>query len=183
MVKAGCFRADIGMSTLNPKIQKLYDNIFINEYIKNLVKVSLAGIWTHINIISGLPYQYSVDQEIKILIKYIKHIDGVSLYPYLAFRDARLEENYDKFNLKRVEEKIITENKIFIMPFMEKDFKGSVEQRKKMFLESYVKLYNFFLKNKIVPQKLSFNLLGYLYDQLGFARKEEIKEIVNKAGD
>lgn len=178
MVKAGCFRVDVGISILNPEIQKLYNNIFINKYIKNLVKISSAGIWVHINLISNLPYQYSVDEDIKFLKKYIKYINGLSLNNYHTYRYSRLEGNYDKFNLKHLKKEVKTKNGNFLLPFLENNFKGSIKKRKKIFLDNYIKLYNFFVNNNIIPNKLHFNLLAYLFNQLGFKKKEEIKKII-----
>lgn len=184
LVQAGCFRADIGVTTLDPKIQKLYNNILQdNKYLENLKKISQKGIWTHINLIANLPYQYSVKKDKIVLDRYMKYIDGVSLNSYRKYLTSDLTINYQKYNLEYINEIVFSgKNKTgTTLSFIERDFEGNLEERKKMFEKNYIELKFFFEEHKNFLNHINLihlYLLGYLYNNLGFANKNKIKEIV-----
>jgi len=183
LAQAGCFRMDIGITTLAPKIQRLYNNILQdNKYLENLEKISKKGIWTHISLIANLPHQYSLKKDKMVLGKYMEYIDGVSLNYYRKYPTSELAINSEKYNLKHVNEKVFfNKQRPGIMPFIEKDFKGTLEERKELFAKNYIDFKKFFLKHKKFSNDINsvhLYLLGYLYNALGFGNKNRIKNII-----
>lgn len=181
LAKAGCFRMDIGVTVVNPKIQELYNNILQNKHLEYLEEISQKGIWSHINIIANLPYQYDIKKEKKIYKKYMKYIDGVTLNSYRPYSHSRLEQNYNKYDLlKLINEKIKFFDTEIIIPFIEKDFKGSLKERKKIFINNFLELHKFFVEYKKRINSIDLYLLGYLYNYFGFNDKNKIIKIIQK---
>jgi hypothetical protein len=182
LIRAGCFRADIGITTLNPTSQKLYNNILQeNKNLENMKKMAQKGIWTHINLIANLPHQYSLTVEKTILKKYMDFIDGVTLNNYRPYPSSDLVSNYEKYNLKWVD---LRQDGEIAIPFLENDFCGTQDERRKMFSSNFEQLNSFLcsfdtLRNSI--NWINLYLLGYLYNALGFRQKNEIKKILNNA--
>lgn len=182
MVRGGCFRADIGVTVLNPRNQKLYNNILQNnKNLENLKKMAQKGIWTHINLIANLPHQYSITKEKIILKKYMDFIDGVSLNNYRQYPRSDLVLNYKKYNLKWID---LHNCGPLSLSFLEKDFRGTIDERKKIFSKNFSQLRDFLysfgtLTNSI--NSINLYLLGYLYNTLGFKQKNKIKKIINNA--
>jgi len=182
LAKAGCFRMDIGVTVVNPQIQRLYNNILQNKYLEHLKEISRKGIWSHINVIANLPYRYDVKKEKEIYEKYIKYINGVTLNSYRCYSHSELEQNYDKYNLLRlINEKIKLFDMEATMPFIEKDFKGGLKKRKKMFINNFLELHELFVKYKKCVNSVDLYLLGYLYNYFGFGNKNKIIKIIQKA--
>jgi len=182
LVQSGCFRMDIGCAILNPKLQKLYHNILQNRHLRQLKRISERGIWTQINVIVNMPYQYTVKKDKAILNRYMPYIDSVSLYNYIRKIGSDLGENYEKYDLKIINEKIHTRGfQDSILYYIENDFKGTIEKRKKLFVENNLELRNFFTKHKKPVNSVHLYLLGYLYNNFGFGNKDKIRKIVNKA--
>jgi len=193
LARAGCFRMDIGTTVLNSRIQKLYNNILQdNSYLKNLKKISQRGIWTHINLIANLPYQYSVKKDKAILDKYMEYIDGVTLNSYRRYSNSDLTINHEKYNLENINDEFLSNKerrkrtlpfieRSLILPFIERSFKGTIEEREELFEKNYIELKEFFREHKKFLNKIDtihLYLLGHLYSSLGFTNKNKIKEIV-----
>ena len=184
LVQAGCFRVDVGCTILDPKLQKLYHNISQNKDLKQLRKISQKGIWIQINLITNMPHQYTIREDKKILEKYMQYIDAVALYNYVRKIHSDLGKNYEKYNLKIINQTSNTRAKEFEgkMYYMENDFNGSIEERKKIFIKNYLELKNLFIKhNKPQLRDVHLYLLGYLYNNLGFGNKDKIKKIISEA--
>lgn len=179
--KAGCIRMDIGLTTLNNKLQKFYNNIIQdNKYLNNLKKINKQGIWTDVNIIANLPFSYSVANEIKILKKYITHIDSVTLNSYRAYH-SDIVENHERYKLKIINE-ITTINDVQApIYFLEKEFKGSLDKRKKIFVKNFSDWQEFFANNNIIINQKLFYLLGCLYNNYGHKNKALIKKYMLSA--
>lgn len=178
LVRAGCFRMDIGVTTVNPKIQKLYNSILQdNTYLENLKKISQKGIWTHINMIVNLPHQYTVKEDREVLGEYMSYIDGITLNSYRR-HPSELGENYKSYNLIPVNESIYLNNKSFLMPFIEKDFEGTLNKRKELAAQNFMELENFFSRHNPILNNIHLYLLGHLYNELGFEHKDKIKKII-----
>jgi hypothetical protein len=176
--QAGCFRIDIGTTSFNPHIQKTYHNIFKNDDLKRLKKIHKKGIWININIIANVPYQYNILNEIKIIKKYIKYVDSVELNYFRLFANSDINLCPEKYNVQLIKEDTVVDGQKTILPFIEKEFRGTIEDRKKLFNKNYMQWKNFFLSNKIPVNNQDINLLEYLYDVLGFKNKEKIKKII-----
>lgn len=182
LARAGCFRADIGVTTLDPKIQKMHNNILQdNKYLDNLRKLSEKGIWTHINLIANLPYQYSLEEDKKILHRHMAHIDGATINSFRKYNSSDLDRNHDKYNLRLISENI--DELETGMSFIEKDYPGTLQERKELFIRSYRELTTFFSEHPdftTTVNQVHLYLLGHLYGELGFSRKKAIKETVSR---
>jgi radical SAM superfamily enzyme YgiQ (UPF0313 family) len=178
LAEAGCIRMDLGLTTANKKLQKFYNNILQdNKYLDNLKKIHDQGIWIDINIIANLPFCYSVKEEIGKMEKYIDYIDAVTLNSYRAY-PSDLVFNAEKYGLDIVDERIMIDNQIFPMYFIEREFKGNIKERKKIFTQNYLDWKEFFVKNKIMFNTKLFHLLGLLYRVYDYKNKQEIKKLM-----
>jgi len=179
--EAGCIRMDLGWSVVNPKLQKLYNNIVrTDEVLKNLKKIHQQGIWTDVNIIANLPHCYSVKEEIKIAKKYAPYIDAVTLNSYRAY-PSDLFNNFEKYGLKKVNEQTAIHGVAAPMLFMEKEFAGSVKERKRLFVQNFLDWEDFLKKNKVIVNQKMFHLLGCLYQNYGHKNKALIKRMMLQA--
>lgn len=186
MVKAGCYRMDIGTTILDPVLQKQYSQFLSdNEYLNNLKKIDEHGIWTNINLITGMPHQYSIKKEKAILEKHMAHIDNVSLNPYYAYLNSDMTRNSQKYGFRPIEEKIeipdLRSNFEIKLPFLEKEYKGTLEERKKEYVRGYTDFRGFFQKNKKIINNPQIHLLAYLYEKFGHKKKREIRNIALRA--
>ncbi len=184
LAAAGCFRMDLGVTTLNPNLQKMYNNrLQDNGLLENLKKISSHGIWTHINLIVNLPFQYSIDGEIETLKKYIAYIDGVAINNYRRTPDTDISINYKKYKIDKIHVEFKENNKRYYLYYIENEFKGGLELRKKMFAANHFKMINFFKDQGLIntADYAHLYLLGYLYKQFGFKEKTKIKRIITEA--
>lgn len=180
LVGAGCIRMDIGLVSLNNEIQKYYNNIIQNDkYLNNLVKADRAGIWVDISLIANLPHNFNIDNEVKKLKEFIHHIDAVTLNSYRAYK-SEIVNNHNKYNLRIVNKRVTIEDFSMPMYFIENDFKGTIDDRIKIFIEHFLKLKKIFLENKIVFNNKMFYPLAYLYTIYGHQNKKEIKRIMDQ---
>jgi len=145
--QAGCMRMDLGVVTLDPYLQKFYSSIMDdNRYLENLRKIHERGMWVDINIIVNLPYSYSADEELAILKDYAPYIDAATLNNYRPY-PSDLWFNHKDYGLKRVNGEIkVNDAKTIPIYFLEKEFNGTLEDRKQMFADNFQKCKDYVLK-------------------------------------
>lgn len=179
--QAGCIRMDIGISTLDKETQQFYKNILHNnKLLQRLKKIYKSGIWVDTNIIANLPKSFATKKEIEILGDYIQYIDGATLNSYRAYHSDILI-NFKKYKLSIVNQYAKIFKRSTPMLFMENDFCGSPDDRKKTFGQDYVTWHNFLKNHKILVNFKFIYLLGYLYRIYGHKNKTLIKEYMLKA--
>lgn len=183
--EAGCFRMDVGTTCFDPYIQNLHNNVFRNEDLEKLRRISSRGIWVHGNIIANLLYHYSVERDLEILEEYVLYMDGSNVNSYRSYPYSFLEQNYERFDLTRVsvEKDSISERgeeQRLKLPFIENEFQDSLEERKRLFENNFYSFKTFLEQKNIMVNEVHLPLLAYLYQVLGFDKKEEIREIVSQ---
>ena len=179
LAEAGCFRMGIGVSILNPRLQQIYENVLRdNKLLDSLVKISKKGIWVDINIIANMPYDWTAKDDIAILAPYIPYIDAVSLNNFRVYHNLDLVENPAKYHLKVVDTVVKVGQKTAPMYFIEDNFIGTLETRKKMFAANFTDWDNFIRENDMVCNLKNYHLLALLYNELGHKNKKKIKNLV-----
>jgi len=66
------------------------------------------------------------------------------------------------------------------MTFIENDFTRTIEERKEICINNFIELKEFIFRHKKTFGDHNFNLLGYLYNTLGFKEKKKIIKIMSK---
>lgn len=183
LARSGCIRMDIGLVTLNNVIQKMYNNVIQDdECLDNLKKIDNAGIWTDLNLIANLPHDYEIDNEIEKFSKIISHIDAVTLNSYRAYY-SEMYLNPEKFNLRKIDEHVSVDDFSAPMYFVENDFSGTIDERKKLFADNFIKLRNFLQNKGVMVNRKAYYLLVYLYHVFGHKNKNTIKKYMLSAHD
>lgn len=177
LAKSGCVRMDIGLASSNAKVQKIYNNIIQDDnYQKKLKKINEAGIWVNANVIPNLPFIYDIKKEMLEFKKIVKYIDSVTVNSYRAYRGSDMVVNPEKYELDIIDEEVNMGRFTLPIYFLEKNFKGSIDDRKKLFVDNFVALSNFFKRNNVSTNSRVYYLLCLLYDVYGHRGKNKIKK-------
>jgi len=190
MRKAGCVRLILGMETASVSLlQKVNKGITIAE-LENVLKLtSKYGIWTGLELISGLPHetQEDVDTTINFLINNREHID-ILFQNIFDLRDHSLMflhpedygiENIRELNLyKSPGDDNFNRGNIVRYSFDETDGL-KWEDKKKQMVSSYRKVAKAMNAAPNYPQFLEEHVLFYLYSR--FNDKQEIKRYYDES--
>ncbi|MGC8727655.1 MAG: radical SAM protein [Elusimicrobiales bacterium] len=176
---AGCIRMDIGVSILNPSLQKFYGNILRdNSHLIKLKKISEKGIWTDVNIITNMPYDFKANEDIEIIKPYFKYIDSCSLNNFRLYSSSDIFKNPTRYKIKKIDEAVKVGAKIAPLSFVEKNFPFGIEKRKKIFAKNFMLWEKVLYENKIVSNLKLFPLITALYKEFSFENKNIIKKYV-----
>jgi len=184
MRKAGCIRLIFGIETASAGLlRKVNKGITIAELENVLRLASKYGIWTGVELISGLPHETEEDinTTINFLINNKEHIDIV-YQNIFDLRDHSLMFLYPKdYGLENIRELNVYRkpgadnfnmNNLVRYSFDETDGLRW-EDKKKQMVSSHQKVSNAINAAPVYPQFLEEHVLFYLYSR--FNDKQEIK--------
>ena len=184
MRKAGCVRLILGMETASSSLlQKVNKGITIAE-LENVLKLtSKYGIWTGVELISGLPHETQEDVNITInfLINNKEHIDTIyrnifdlrwNSLMFLYPKDYGIE-NIRELNLYKMPSADNFNMNNFVRYSFDETNGLKWEDKKKQMVSSYQKVARAINSAPSYPQFLEEHMLFYLYSR--FNDKQEIK--------
>lgn len=101
--KAGCVLVRYGVETGSQKIlDNMNKKLNVNEIQQIMRDTNKAGIWNHINIVTG--YLYENAQDVKLTLDFIEenknYIDSIRVNPFYIPIDSPIHKNPAKFGIK-----------------------------------------------------------------------------------
>lgn len=190
MKKAGAIKITYGLETGSDRMLKYIRKGINVEKAEKYLKLSHElGIFNHIELIGGLPYETEKDlnETCEFIIRNSKYIDIYSLNPFYLYSASPFARNPEKFGLKIINTRIKNPNfykspeKIGVISGRFHEKNGlKWPQKNKQIIESTKKI------SEVINQVSSYKfidfehvyLLVFLYRKLGWERKELIKKLI-----
>lgn len=185
MRRAGCIRLIFGMETASPKLLKYVDKRIALNNLENILKwADEAGIWTGLEIISGLPFENDSDiNETLAFLERNKNRINSLYFNQFGLRDGSvLLQEAGKFGINNVIE--INQYADAEFTYFHKygyDESGGLawQDKKQQILASQRKLLNRISWNVDFPSYEFEHFLFFLYNK--FNNKSEVADAYYKA--
>jgi radical SAM superfamily enzyme YgiQ (UPF0313 family) len=178
---SGCIHLTYGLESGSQELlDKMNKGVDVNKASRILKWAHNANIWSHINVIAGLPYE--TDDDIKKTINYLNensdYINSLTITKYFVAYNSPIEKNPEKFGLKLRKETQTRFSNVKFESFVFDEINGLKWEQKQKQQEKAVEMIVKGYKKK-ARAVVSIPILFYLYDVLN-KDIEKIQEIVNE---
>jgi len=190
MKKAGAIKITFGMETASNKLLKYIRKGITVEKIEKYLKLThKLGIFTHIELIGGLPYEDETDirNTIEFIERNTNYIDIYSLNPFYLYSSSPFARMPQTFGLEIIQTRNQKPNfykspeKIGIISGRFNEINGlKWEDKDKQIIESTKRISDTIKKvssHKFIDFEHVY-LLTFLYRKLGWEKKELIRKLV-----
>lgn len=179
MRKAGCISLWFGVESGSQRLLNYIEKDITKEMISNVLKWSHeAGIWTCVEIISGLPTEtkYDIRQTISFLKENSRFIDTINFSPFYLCKISKMFNYPKKYGLKNIQYVPNNESRLEVTGYIFDEISGLKwkEKEKQIYFSNKKVRYGSPIKGEV----LCFDhmpLLFVLYSN--FRDKETIKKI------
>lgn len=170
LARAGCFRLDLGVVSFSMELLRRLDNVYHSETdLDWLQRISARGLWTHINVIAGLPGEGEVSDLAALIRRLRPHIDSTMINSFRLYR-SRLSLEPERFGLRLA----AGAGPQLLEPGRDPRARRRLSRRNYRALQHLLDPYPI----KSNREQIDLYLMGYLYHALGSRRKAEIRRTV-----